>query len=61
MINCKMMVKRPKVLGISSGGGHWVQLLRLRPAFEGTMPTSGIRNGRTSPVRIRYQILSLNN
>ena len=27
--------QRPKVLAISSGGGHWVQLLRLRPAFEG--------------------------
>ena len=26
---------RPKILAISSGGGHWVQLLRLRPAFEG--------------------------
>jgi UDP-N-acetylglucosamine:LPS N-acetylglucosamine transferase len=26
---------RPKVLAIASGGGHWVQLLRLRPAFEG--------------------------
>jgi hypothetical protein len=26
---------RPKLLAISSGGGHWVQLLRLRPAFEG--------------------------
>lgn len=25
----------PKVLALSSGGGHWVQLLRLRPAFEG--------------------------
>jgi hypothetical protein len=25
--------KKPKVLAISSGGGHWVQLLRLRPAF----------------------------
>lgn len=24
-----------KVLAISSGGGHWIQLLRLRPAFEG--------------------------
>lgn len=22
-------------MAISSGGGHWVQLLRLRPAFEG--------------------------
>lgn len=27
--------RRPKVLALSSGGGHWVQLLRLRPAFEG--------------------------
>ena len=25
--------KQFKVLAISSGGGHWVQLLRLRPAF----------------------------
>lgn len=23
------------VLAVASGGGHWVQLLRLRPAFEG--------------------------
>lgn len=23
-----------KILAISSGGGHWVQLLRLRPAFQ---------------------------
>ena len=30
-----MHATRPKVLAISSGGGHWVQLLRLRPAFEG--------------------------
>lgn len=26
---------RPKLLAISSGGGHWIQLLRLRPAFDG--------------------------
>ena len=26
--------RRKKVLAIASGGGHWVQLLRLRPAFE---------------------------
>lgn len=26
---------KPRVLAISSGGGHWVQLLRLVPAFEG--------------------------
>ena len=24
-----------KVLAVASGGGHWVQLLRLRPAFSG--------------------------
>jgi hypothetical protein len=26
---------RPVVLAISSGGGHWIQLLRIRPAFDG--------------------------
>lgn len=26
---------RPRVLAVASGGGHWVQLLRLRPALEG--------------------------
>jgi hypothetical protein len=25
--------RKKKVLAVSSGGGHWVQLLRLRPAF----------------------------
>lgn len=30
-----MSAKVPKVLALASGGGHWVQLLRLRPAFEG--------------------------
>ena len=27
--------ERPRVLAVASGGGHWVQLLRLRPALEG--------------------------
>jgi UDP-N-acetylglucosamine:LPS N-acetylglucosamine transferase len=27
--------KKKRILAISSGGGHWVQLNRLRPAFEG--------------------------
>jgi len=27
--------RQKRVLAISSGGGHWVQLLRLAPAFEG--------------------------
>jgi UDP-N-acetylglucosamine:LPS N-acetylglucosamine transferase len=25
----------PRVLAVASGGGHWVQLMRLRPAFAG--------------------------
>jgi len=28
--------KKKKVLAVASAGGHWIQLLRLRPAFEGT-------------------------
>ena len=28
-----MSGKKTRVLALSSGGGHWVQLLRLRPAF----------------------------
>lgn len=24
-----------KILAVASAGGHWIQLLRLRPAFEG--------------------------
>lgn len=30
-----MAVRRPRVLAISSGGGHWVELRRLARAFEG--------------------------
>ena len=32
-----MSARRPrpqKILAVASGGGHWVQLMRLRPAFE---------------------------
>ncbi len=29
------MRKTQRVLAVASSGGHWVQLLRLRPAFEG--------------------------
>lgn len=28
-----------KIVAIASGGGHWIQLLRLRPAFEGNEVT----------------------
>ncbi len=27
--------RAPKILAIASGGGHWIQMLRLRPAFVG--------------------------
>lgn len=30
----KIGLRNNRVLAIASGGGHWVQLLRLRPAFE---------------------------
>lgn len=33
------MTEAPKVLAVSSSGGHFVQLLRLMPAFEGTQLT----------------------
>ena len=26
--------RAPRVLAVASGGGHWIQLRRLRPAFE---------------------------
>jgi hypothetical protein len=26
---------RPRVLAVSSGGGHWVQMMRIKHAFEG--------------------------
>ena len=29
------MSKPRRILAVSSGGGHWVELMRLRPAFEG--------------------------
>lgn len=30
-----MRNRQIRVLAVASGGGHWVQLLRLRPAFDG--------------------------
>ena len=29
-----MVHRKKRILAIASGGGHWVQLMRLRPAFE---------------------------
>jgi UDP-N-acetylglucosamine:LPS N-acetylglucosamine transferase len=28
------VIRRTRILAVASGGGHWVQLLRLLPAFE---------------------------
>jgi len=32
-------MEQKRVLAIASGGGHWQQLMRLRPAFEKQSPT----------------------
>jgi len=41
-----MSTQKPKVLAISSGGGHWIQLLRLKPAFAGCRVTyATVRKG----------------
>ena len=33
------MITPVRILAVASGGGHWVQLLRLRPAFDGARVT----------------------
>lgn len=41
-----------KLLAVASGGGHWVQLLRLRPAFEGCeVVFASIQPGSADEVR----------
>lgn len=35
MTEAKLRKKRLRVLAVSSGGGHWEQLMRLAPSFEG--------------------------
>jgi UDP-N-acetylglucosamine:LPS N-acetylglucosamine transferase len=43
--------KKTRVLAVSSGGGHWIQLLRLRPAFAGTDVTfASVGESRASDV-----------
>lgn len=34
-----MSARPTKVLAVASGGGHWIQMLRLRPAFQGQSVT----------------------
>ena len=29
------MTRPPRIMAVASAGGHWVQLMRLRPAWEG--------------------------
>jgi UDP-N-acetylglucosamine:LPS N-acetylglucosamine transferase len=46
-----MRTQKKRLLAISSGGGHWVQLLRLRPAFEGCDVTyATVRQGYRADV-----------
>jgi UDP-N-acetylglucosamine:LPS N-acetylglucosamine transferase len=33
------LARTTRILAVSLGGGHWVQMLRLRPAFEGKCVT----------------------
>ena len=45
-----------KILVVASGGGHWIQMLRLRPAFEGldvafvSVELSVCRRGSAAPL-----------
>jgi exopolysaccharide biosynthesis glucuronosyltransferase PssD len=41
----------PRILAISSGGGHWIQMLRLRPAFAGSeVLFASVGTGRAAEV-----------
>ena len=43
---------KPRVLAVASGGGHWTQLMRLRPAFEGCdLAFVGVKNFYREDVR----------
>ncbi len=35
-------VRPPRVLAVSSGGGHWAELRRLRPAWDGAVVTYAV-------------------
>lgn len=47
-----------RVLAVASGGGHWVQLMRLRPAFDGaelhyaTVDASAAQTVAPAPVHL---------
>jgi UDP-N-acetylglucosamine:LPS N-acetylglucosamine transferase len=51
------MPKQPKairVLAVASGGGHWVQLMRLRPAWQGC-DVAYLTTNRTYATELRMQ------
>ena len=51
---------KPRLLAISSGGGHWIQLIRLGPAFEGCDVTyATVREGYRADVGVAadFQII----
>lgn len=33
-LRSKMNIQKKKLLAVASSGGHWIQLLRLKPAFD---------------------------
>lgn len=55
-----MKARKKKVLAVSSGGGHWVQLLRLRPAFADCDVTyATVRSGYQSDVNgASFEVIS---
>lgn len=50
----------PKVLAISSGGGHWVQLRRLVPAFDGCELVFVTVNAAYRPEVAAYRFYAIN-
>ncbi len=54
-----MSFKSKKILAVASGGGHWVQLLRLRPAFAGmSLEFISTNQGYASQVEQRLYVVT---
>jgi UDP-N-acetylglucosamine:LPS N-acetylglucosamine transferase len=43
---CYFKNEQMKILAVASGGGHWIELLRLKPAFEDHEVVYASTNGR---------------
>jgi UDP-N-acetylglucosamine:LPS N-acetylglucosamine transferase len=58
MLTAPIRHRVPRVLAVASSGGHWSQLMRLRPAFEGvelhyaTVDPSASDFVRSAPVHL---------